>query len=37
MTMSRMNRLFGVATQEEDESQFMSVDLQAAERFCEAS
>ncbi len=37
MTMSRMNRLFGVTMQEKGVSQLVSVDLQAAERFREAS
>jgi len=37
MTMSRMNRLFGVTMQEKGISQLVSVDLQAAERFREAS
>ncbi len=37
MTMSRMNRLFGVAMQEKGVSQLVSVDLQATERFREAS
>ncbi len=37
MTMSRMNRLFGVTMQEKGISQLVSVDLQAAERFQKAS
>jgi chromosome segregation protein len=37
MTMSRMNRLFGVTMQEKGVSQLVSMDLQAVERFCEAS
>jgi chromosome segregation protein len=37
MTMSRMNRLFGVTMQEKGVSQLVSVDLQSAERFREAS
>ncbi len=37
MTMSRMNRLFGVTMQEKGVSQLVSVDLQAAERFQQAS
>ena len=37
MTMSRMNRLFGVTMQEKGVSQLVSVDLQAAERFQVAS
>ena len=37
MTMSRMNRLFGVTMAERGVSQLVSVDLQAAERFREAS
>jgi chromosome segregation protein len=37
MTMSRMHRLFGVTMQEKGVSQLVSVDLQAAERFREAS
>ena len=37
MTMSRMNRLFGVTMQEKGVSQLVSVDLQAAERFQKAS
>ncbi len=37
MTMSRMNRLFGVTMQEKGVSQLVSIDLQAAERFREAS
>jgi chromosome segregation protein len=37
MTMSRMNRLYGVTMQEKGISQLVSVDLQAAERFREAS
>ncbi len=37
MTMSRMNRLFGVTMVEKGVSQLVSVDLQAAERFREAS
>jgi chromosome segregation protein len=37
MTMSRVNRLFGVTMQEKGVSQLVSVDLQAAERFREAS
>ena len=37
MTMSRMGRLFGVTMQEKGVSQLVSVDLQAAERFREAS
>ncbi|ADP72230.1 chromosome segregation protein SMC [Rhodomicrobium vannielii ATCC 17100] len=37
MTMARMNRLFGVTMQEKGISQLVSVDLQAAERFREAS
>jgi chromosome segregation protein len=36
MTMSRVNRLFGVTMQEKGVSQLVSVDLQAAERFREA-
>ncbi len=37
MTMSRMHRLFGVTMQEKGVSQLVSVDLQTAERFREAS
>ena len=37
MTMSRMSRLFGVTMHEKGVSQLVSVDLQAAERFREAS
>jgi len=37
MTMARMNRLYGVTMQEKGISQLVSVDLQAAERFREAS
>lgn len=37
MTMARMNRLFGVTMVEKGISQLVSVDLQAAERFREAS
>ncbi len=37
MTMSRVNRLFGVTMQEKGVSQLVSVDLQAAERYREAS
>ncbi len=37
MTMSRMHRLFGVTMAEKGISQLVSVDLQAAERFREAS
>ncbi len=36
MTMSRMNRLFGVTMAEKGVSQLVSVDLQTAERFMEA-
>lgn len=37
MTMSRMNRLFGVTMAEKGVSQLVSVDLRTAERFLEAS
>jgi len=37
ITMARMNRLFGVTMAEQGVSQLVSVDLQVAERFREAS
>ena len=37
ITMARMDRLFGVTMAERGVSQVVSVDLQAAERFLEAS
>jgi len=36
ITMSRMNRLFGVTMAERGVSQLVSVDLETAERFREA-
>jgi chromosome segregation protein len=37
LTMARMNRLFGVTMQERGVSTLVSVDLEGAERFREAS
>jgi chromosome segregation protein len=37
LTMSRMDRLFGVTMAERGVSQLVSVDLQTAEQFLEAS
>ena len=37
ITMARMDRLFGVTMAERGVSQLVSVDLEAAERFLEAS